>query len=87
MMFPSHDMYGHEIWLLGETGWGVSVSYHTEPQSESPKKLHPNFTFFHHSDPNPQQCLLTLALHGAEGRPRVQNVFDRRIAEVEAAIE
>ncbi len=87
MPLPERDMYGHEIWPLGETGWGVSVSFHRKPQSESPTKLHPNFTLFHHSDPNPQQCLVTLALHGTEGRPQVSNVFDKRIVEVEEATE
>ena len=87
MIFPKHDMYGHEIWPLGETGWGMSVSFHKEPQSELPTKLHPNFTLFHYSDPNPQQCLLTLTLHGIEGRPQVQNIFDGRIEEVETATE
>ncbi len=85
MTLPDHDMYRYKIWPLGETGWGMSVSYHQEPWSEFPERFHPTFTLFHESEPNPQQCLVMFNLHGTEGRPQVNNIFDERVAEVEAA--
>lgn len=86
MTLPERDMYGHKIWPLGETGWGVSVSFYSKPHSESPTKLHPDFTLFHHSDPNPQQSLFSVSRAGGE-RFQVHNVFDDRITEVEKAIQ
>ena len=84
MPLPDHDMYGHKIWPLGETGWGMSVSYHQKTDNYDEVDVKdPHFTLFHESDPNPQQCLVTLSLHGTEERPQICNVFDKRVEEVE----
>lgn len=79
-----NDMYGHAIWPLGETGYGVSVSFYREGNGP----LRPDFTFFHVSD-GFRQALFSVAAWGitGENRPQVHNVFDDRMAEVGALVE
>ncbi len=72
----AHDMYGHPIYPLGETGFGVCITFYTEG-SDGPAK-YPHFTIFHVSD-NYQQCLFSADL-GMEG-PQISNIFCKRIAE------
>lgn len=73
----SEDMYGNRIWPLGETGFGVSVSWYGPGSGGGP--LTAWFTFFHHSD-GFRQSLFSV---DAKGRPA--NVFYDRIAEVAKA--
>lgn len=70
------DMYGHEIYPLGETGFGVSISFSSEGPETPPK--YPHFTIFHESD-NFRQCLFSVSLK--PDRPYVSNTFEDRIAE------
>jgi hypothetical protein len=80
-----NDMYGHPIWLLGDTGYGVSVSVYT--QGDGPPT--PDFTLFHHSD-GFRQALFSVTARGmfSERRgPEVHNVFEHRVAGVLAVAE
>jgi hypothetical protein len=74
------DMYGHAIWPLGETGYGVSVTFCGRPG----EPLVPEFTFFHASD-GFQQSLFSVTmmqLFDKKG-PLICNVFRERVADVE----
>lgn len=70
------DMYGHPIYPLGETGFGVSITFFSEGPEFPPK--YPWFSIFHESD-DFQQSLFSaeLNLNG----PHICNAFEDRIAE------
>lgn len=75
------DMYGHPIYPLGDTGYGVSISFYT--QGDSPPA--PDFTFFHNSD-GFRQALFSLQIDPGE-TPQVSNIFRDRMDAVEALVE
>lgn len=75
----SHDMYGHQIWPLGETGFGVSVAYYRTNEDDT---LRPDFTFFHVSDGFRQSLFNIHGTLDKGGRPMVSNIFHDRVAEV-----
>lgn len=81
----SHDMYGSEIHRLGETGYGVSVSY-WRPGMEPEAPLRPEFTIFHCSD-GFRQSLFSVRIEDPERHhwgwaASTINVFHERIAEL-----
>ena len=70
------DMYGQPIYPLGETGFGVSISWHSE-RSDRPA-IYPFFTIFHQSDDYRQSLFsATMDLKG----PHISNSFPDRITE------
>lgn len=68
-----HDMYGHEIIPLKETGYGVSTSFFDRGDGS----WQPHFTFFHMSDGFRQSLFSIMG-----DRPEIVNVFRERLAEV-----
>ncbi len=70
------DMYGHEIYPLGETGFGVSITFYSEGPDHEARS--PDFTIFHESD-NYRQALfsVTMDLNG----PHTSHPFRDRITE------
>ena len=75
-MMRETDMYGNPIYPLGETGFGVSISFFTTSPDHQTNQ--PYFTIFHVSD-GFQQSLFSAQLD--LDRPRISNTFERRIAE------
>lgn len=73
----SQDMYGNRIWPLGETGFGVSVTWYSRPSDRDPR-LRPSFTFFHASD-GFRQAIWSLQ---GDDDPGLVNLFQDRWAEV-----
>lgn len=69
------DMYGNEIYRLGETGYGVSVAI-VDPVNGAPR--YPFFTIFHASD-GFRQSLLSVSMSDA---PTLSNIFEGRLAEI-----
>lgn len=80
----TEDMYGHTIYPLGDTGYGVSVSFYT--QGGGPPA--PDLTFFHSSD-GFRQALFSVAARGfgTETAPAVHNIFHDRVDEVAVRAE
>ena len=72
------DMYGHPIYPLGETGFGVSVTFSSEGPDHEAK--YPYFTIFHESD-GFRQSLFSVHMTEFENRQLLCNVFQDRIAE------
>ncbi|KKN78147.1 hypothetical protein LCGC14_0353740 [marine sediment metagenome] len=71
------DMYGHPIHPLGETGFGVSVTFHTFWPDPNGIKC-PYFSIFHETDDFRQSLFSAeMNLNG----PRTCNVFWDRITE------
>lgn len=77
MKIRENDMYGHRIWPLGETGYGVSVSYYHIGKS-CPSPL---FTFFHVSDEF-RQTLFGIQIDRGK-KPTLCNIFEDRVVEVQ----
>jgi hypothetical protein len=69
----THDMYGHRIWPLGETGFGVSVSYGETPSTGA---CHAWLTVFHVING------FRLPLFTVSTAPQVMNTFDDVVAAV-----
>lgn len=80
MEIRSHDMYGHEIVPLGETGYGVSTCFASKGVPGAP--LYAEFTVFHVSD-GFRQSLFSVGLDKPD-RPTLYDVFDDRIRELQA---
>lgn len=80
MEIRENDMYGHRIYPLGETGYGVSVAFGSTP-SES-DCIYPLFTVFHVSD-GFRQSLFSVSINKPD-RPTLTNVFHDRVAELMA---
>ena len=68
-----YDMYGHPIYYIGESGFGVSITF-MGYESETPY-----ITLFHESD-NFRQCLGSIDFHG--GSMEISNVFENRVLQV-----
>lgn len=83
----THDMYGNEIYRLGETGYGVSICYWRPGEDlEAPQR--PEFTFFHCSD-GFRQSLFSARIEDPDRHWRgwsasTINTFEDRIAELMA---
>lgn len=75
------DMYGNEIYLLGESGFGVS--FHVGITQF--KERHPYFNVFHISD-GYHQSLFSMTLNEMK-LPLYANIFPERCAEVFDAIQ
>lgn len=81
MEIRSHDMYGNEIHLLGETGYGVSFTV-ARSGSDITGIRWPYFAFFHVSD-GFRQCLFCVDLPEHKAfMPSIINVFHERIDEL-----
>lgn len=75
----THDMYGNEIYRLGETGYGVSMTIHAIGiDSEQPWL--PFFTVFHCSD-GFRQSLFSVSLE-RDDRAQLSNLFTDRIRDL-----
>lgn len=71
-------MYGNEIHLLGETGYGISVEFAKANDPAVP--TYPQFNIFHVSD-GFRQSLYSTGLFLGE-IPEVHNAFHERIYEL-----
>ena len=83
----SHDMYGNQIYPLGETGYGVSMSF-WKPGMDNVAPWRPEFTFFHRSD-GFRQCLFSARIEDPQNHQwgwsaGIINEFADRIAEIMA---
>lgn len=78
----TEDMYGHTIHPLGDTGYGVSLTFGYK-KPDGPRT--PNFVFFHNSD-GFRQALFTLQIDKGE-TPQVCNIFRDRMDAVEAIVD
>ena len=76
--YETHDMYGNEIYRLGESGYGVSVAFHSNGVAGRP--LLPLFTVFHCSD-GFKQSLFSASVDQTHLVTLV-NVFYNRILEL-----
>lgn len=75
------DMYGHPIIPIGDSGYGVSVSFFSRPSigdKQDDAQEFPDFTIFHDSD-GFQQSLFSMAVY-KEGQV-IHNTFEDRVAE------
>lgn len=83
----THDMYGNEIYPLGETGYGISLCF-WRPGDDLSAPKRPEFTLFHRSD-GFRQSLFCFRIEDPERHylgwsANVLNVFEKRIAELMA---
>lgn len=80
----THDMYGHKIHLLGETGYGVSVSFSQRARRGGTySDARPYFTIFHVSD-GFRQALFGAFVDHDTNRPGICDTFMDRIEKLMA---
>lgn len=76
-----HDMYGNEIYRLGETGYGISICFSRDGMNWE-GIYGPVFTVFHASDGFRQSLFCVDITQRSSFIPAISNVFHERIMEL-----